>query len=96
MGELRSKDQHKIIFLKNINNHTILWISFFKWTFIGSLVGILTGSASALFLKSLEIATNLRIKNPWLLFLLPFGGALVSFIYSKYRKNSYIRKQFNY
>ena len=42
----------------------------------------------ALFLKSLELATNLRIEHSWLLFLLPFGGAFVSFLYSKYGKNS--------
>jgi H+/Cl- antiporter ClcA len=63
-------------------------VSFVIWIIIGGLVGILTGAAGALFLKSLELATDLRNKHTWLLFLLPFGGALVSYLYSKYGKNS--------
>ncbi len=61
---------------------------FFKWTIIGGIIGIITGFISSIFLKSLEIATNLRINNTWLLFLLPVGGAFISFLYTKYGKNS--------
>ena len=59
-----------------------------KWIFFGSVVGLLTGSASAIFLKSLDYVTDVRLMNPWLLFLLPLGGALVSYLYYKYGKNS--------
>ncbi len=76
------------IFLQDCTISTILGISFLKWTFIGTIVGILTGIAGTLFLKSLELATDLRINNPWLLFLLPMGGAFVSFLYSNYGENS--------
>jgi H+/Cl- antiporter ClcA len=58
------------------------------WTVLASIVGVLTGSASALFLVSLDAATLTRETNPWLLFLLPLGGALVSGVYWKYGKNS--------
>lgn len=81
-------EKHKILYNRNVNNGIKLTISFFKWTGIGSLVGILTGCVITLFLKSLELATSLRISHPYLLFLLPLGGAFVSFIYSKYGKNS--------
>lgn len=74
--------------LKEINTIAITGSGIFKWVFLGAIVGSLTGSAGALFLKSLELATDLRMSNPWLLFLLPVGGAFVSFIYSKYGKNS--------
>jgi len=80
--ELRS------IFLQDCTISTILGISFLKWIFISTIVGILTGIAGTLFLKSLELATDLRIRNPWLLFLLPIGGAFVSFLYSNYGENS--------
>ena len=70
------------------NLSTLIGISFLKWTFLGTIVGCLTGVVGALFLNSLELATNLRLNNPWLLFLLPLGGALVSFLYSKYGKSS--------
>jgi len=83
-----NKEQSKFIFIQNSNISTILGISFFKWVSISTIVGTLTGIAGTLFLKSLELATNLRINNPWLLFLLPIGGAFVSFVYSKYGKNS--------
>jgi H+/Cl- antiporter ClcA len=65
-----------------------LWRTFLKWILLGSGVGILSGSASALFLVSLEYVTGQRIEHPWHLFLLPAGGAFVSFIYLKIGKNS--------
>lgn len=65
-----------------------LMASFLKWVVLGVLIGILTGSASALFLKGLDAVTAYRMEQPWLLYLLPLGGALVSFLYMKYGKNS--------
>lgn len=62
--------------------------TFIKWTILGSGVGILAGTASALFLTSLEYVTNLRTQHAWLLFLLPLGGVLVSFIYMRFGKSS--------
>lgn len=61
---------------------------FVKWVVLGSLVGLMTGSASAFFLYSLDYATSLRMENPWLLYLLPLGGAAVSFLYYKFGKSS--------
>ena len=80
--------KNKLITFKNSHTSVLLSLSFLKWVFLGGFVGVLVGSACAFFLYSLELATNLRIYNTWLLFLLPFGGALVSFLYSKYGKNS--------
>ncbi|GAA3400457.1 voltage-gated chloride channel family protein [Paenibacillus hodogayensis] len=60
----------------------------FKWALLGGLVGLLTGSASALFLNALEWATDTRMTHPWLLWLLPVGGALVSYLYAKLGKDS--------
>ncbi|WP_433743656.1 voltage-gated chloride channel family protein [Paenibacillus amylolyticus] len=62
--------------------------SLLKWIILGSGVGILTGSASAFFLHILDGVTQLRMEHTWLLFLLPVGGALVSFMYARYGKNS--------
>ncbi len=59
-----------------------------KWLIIGSVVGGLGGSASAFFLLTLNEATQARMAVPWLLYLLPIGGALVSWIYWKYGKSS--------
>ncbi len=88
MYKKNSKMLKTILFIRNLNMSTILGISFLKWIVISTIVGSLTGSVAAFFLKSLEIAATLRNDSPWLLFLLPFGGAFVSFLYSKYGKNS--------
>jgi H+/Cl- antiporter ClcA len=58
-----------------------LLLTTFKWILICVLIGILSGSASALFLVSLEWVTQFRIQHDWLIWLLPFGGLLVGFSY---------------
>lgn len=68
--------------IKDVNS-VLLTINFLKWAIIGSIVGLLTGGVIAFFLKSLEYATELRMNWPWLLFLLPIGGAIISYIYKK-------------
>ena len=52
-----------------------------KWTLLASVVGALGGSASALFLVSLDLATETRLDHPWLVYLLPVGGLLVGLMY---------------
>ena len=52
-----------------------------KWIFICCLIGIFSGSASALFLVSLEFVTQIRIQNNWIIWLLPFGGLLIGYLY---------------
>lgn len=64
------------------------WGTLLKWIVLGSGVGVLAGTASAFFLKSLDYVTGVRVANPWLLFLLPLGGALVSYLYSRYGGSS--------
>ncbi|MCR6106648.1 voltage-gated chloride channel family protein [Salipaludibacillus agaradhaerens] len=55
-----------------------------KWLIISGVIGVLAGSASALFLASLDWATNLRNNTPILLFFLPLAGVIVSYVYMKY------------
>lgn len=59
-----------------------------KYILTGGIVGVLVGGANALFLKSLELATENRVQHPWSIFFLPFAGALVSFLYVKFGKSS--------
>jgi len=68
--------------------HVGVVASLLKWIVLGGLAGILTGSASALFLASLDWATNARTSHSWLLWLLPVGGAFVSYLYLKFGKDS--------
>lgn len=52
-----------------------------KWILICALIGILSGSASAFFLVSLEWVTQFRIHHNWIIWLLPFGGFMVGLSY---------------
>ncbi|MBF4470085.1 chloride channel protein [Flavobacterium sp. HJJ] len=52
-----------------------------KWIFICGLIGIFSGTASALFLVSLEFVTQIRIENTWIIWLLPLGGLLIGYLY---------------
>jgi hypothetical protein len=44
----------------------------------------LVGSLCAAFLWSLDAVTRLRFDHPWLLFLLPVGGAGIGWLYHRY------------
>ncbi|MCY6960674.1 voltage-gated chloride channel family protein [Clostridium brassicae] len=63
-------------------------IFFTKWLILASLVAIPSGILSAFFLVSLSKVTNFRELHPNIIFLLPLGGALVSYIYMVWGKNS--------
>ncbi len=52
-----------------------------KWILLCGIVGLLAGSASAVFLISLEWATNLRESNLWIIALLPVGGLIIGLVY---------------
>ncbi len=48
---------------------------------LAALVGVMAGSASALFLIALDLATDARLAHPWLLWLLPVAGFAVGWLY---------------
>ena len=55
-----------------------------KWLLLGTLAGILAGTASAVFLISLTWATEIRLANTWLLYLLPLAGFIIGWIYWRF------------
>jgi H+/Cl- antiporter ClcA len=58
------------------------WFDYlFKWVFLSSLTGVLSGSASAFFLQSLDYVTTYREQNVWIIWLLPLGGLLIGLMY---------------
>lgn len=58
-----------------------------RWALIVLPVGLLVGSACAMFLWTLQLATNTRHDNPWLLFLLPVCGLVVGGMYQLWGKS---------
>ncbi|MEK6423691.1 MAG: chloride channel protein, partial [Burkholderia gladioli] len=52
-----------------------------RWIALSAIVGALAGSASALFLALLDLATGTRLAHPWLVWLLPAAGFATGWIY---------------
>ncbi|ETI87425.1 chloride channel protein [Clostridium butyricum] len=59
-----------------------LWV-FFKWIIISIITGVVGGAVGSIFHLSVELATKTRIEHSWILYLLPFGGLLIVFMYKK-------------
>ena len=54
-----------------------------QWLLLATLVGLVCGAASALFLAALDRSTQTREAHPWLLFALPFAGLLMGAAYER-------------
>lgn len=54
-----------------------------QWLALATLVGIVCGAASALFLTALDRCTHARESRPWLLYALPFAGLLMGAAYER-------------
>ena len=52
-----------------------------RWLLLASLVALLSGTASAVFLMALDWATRTREAHPWLLAGLPLMGMAVGWVY---------------
>ncbi|WZO95857.1 chloride channel protein [Isosphaeraceae bacterium EP7] len=72
----------------NPREQVALLRSLAEWTFLGAAAGVLSGLASAAFLIALEWATNTREADPRLIWLLPFGGAAIGWVYNKVGRQS--------
>lgn len=73
---------------KHIKESELISIVFLRWFLLASISGVAVGVVISFFLKSLQWATSTREANSWLLYMLPLGGAFVSYLYSKYGKDS--------
>lgn len=58
----------------------------FKWILICILIGVISGSASAFFLVSLDWVTQFREYNNWIIWLLPIAGLAIGLLYHYYGK----------
>lgn len=58
-------------------------LSFVKWIIIAAVVGAFVGIVGVFFNICVEKATEIRVEMPWLIWLLPIGGAAIVFLYKK-------------
>jgi H+/Cl- antiporter ClcA len=56
---------------------------FAEWILLGTLVGVLCGAASALFLWLLELATDYRTGNGSIVYALPLAGLVMGAVYER-------------
>ncbi len=59
-----------------------------RWTLLIVPIAIAIGSIIAFFLWLLNEAIHFRFDHPWLLYLLPFAGLMIHFIYHKYGRTA--------
>lgn len=57
-----------------------------KWLLICTMVGMAAGSASALFLYTLNLVTGYREANLWIIIFLPVAGCIMGWVYDRYGK----------
>ena len=69
-----------------LSHHAVL-IYVIKWLCLTIIVGILAGTASALFLTLLDQATNFRESNLWIVGFLPLGGLMIGLAYHHWGNN---------
>lgn len=54
---------------------------FARWLAVSAVTGIIGGLVGVLFHYSVDHATELRLKNPWIILLMPIAGLLIVFMY---------------
>lgn len=77
--------------LRNLQAHMQQQVSLgwylLKWLLLGVPVGLAVGSACALFLWTLEFATQTRMVYPTLLYGLPLAGMAIAWMYATFGKD---------
>ncbi|WP_052282029.1 voltage-gated chloride channel family protein [Kluyvera genomosp. 1] len=58
-----------------------------QWLLLALVIAVFVGSASALFLFLLEWATATRLHHHWLIWLLPFAGFAVGWVYLRFGRD---------
>lgn len=69
---------------KHFPLHPLAWRNRLHALGLAALVALLSGSSSALFLAMLDELTQLRGEQKWLIYLLPFAGLLVGWLYQRF------------
>lgn len=71
--------KHKILY----NLHRLVVSA--KWVIFSIIVGIIVGLCGIAFFFGLSKVTSIRLNNPWLIYLLPFGGLIIVGLYHLFK-----------
>ena len=75
MENLKEKAQYRV---KRMGRYALTLL---KWIAVGTLIGAVGGVVGTLFHLGVDHATELRVHHPWILYLLPVGGLVITAIY---------------
>lgn len=75
MERLKEKAQYRV---KRMGRYALTLL---KWIAVGTLIGAVGGVVGTLFHLGVDHATELRVHHPWILYLLPLGGLVITAIY---------------
>ncbi len=78
------KEKFKKIDTKDLIEETR---TFIKWLIISIFIGLIVGLVGIAFHYSIDIVTEVRNHNPWLIYLLPVGGILIVLLYHICKKD---------
>lgn len=67
---------------------TLRWLgiyvlNFLKWLVMATIIGLIGGIVGTVFHDCIELVTDFRRENGWMLYLLPFAGMLIVFLYHR-------------
>lgn len=65
----------------------VIFLNSLKWLLFSIILGAIVGSASALFLETLNLATNWRESHLWIIALLPMAGLIIGLAYYYWGKD---------
>ncbi|RSV44370.1 voltage-gated chloride channel protein [Sphingomonas sp. ABOLE] len=69
-----------VAFVRDRHDHAL---SVVRWALLLVPMAAMVGTLCAAFLWSLDAATKARLDHPWLLYLLPLGGAAIALLYHR-------------
>jgi len=55
--------------------------AFAKWLVYSCLVGVIVGLVGVAFHLGIDLAAELRLEHPWIIWFLPLGGAAIVLLY---------------
>ncbi|QNU66093.1 chloride channel protein [Ruminiclostridium herbifermentans] len=58
-------------------------LTFLRWVVLASITGCVGGIIGTVFHKSVELVTEIRLSDGFMIFLLPLGGLLIAILYKK-------------
>ena len=72
---------HTQAWKQTLRHHWSEGETFLKWLLFAGIIGVVVGGVSSAFYHCFHWATRAREANPWLLLLLPAGGAAIVLLY---------------